>query len=169
MSSAQKVLAVVGFVVVVGAVAAVTLFATRDQNTTPSTANENPSANSSASENQSENSGSGASQFSDFLGPANVRGTVDMQGQQEVSVDIGDYYYDATVLTVSQGTTVTWTNQGNIQHNVVTDESSPDGGELNSELLGNGEAYSYTFDEPGTYYYFCEPHPTSMRGVVIVK
>ena len=29
--------------------------------------------------------------------------------------------------------------------------------------------FSFTFNNPGTYYYLCEVHPTAMKGVVQVQ
>jgi hypothetical protein len=40
-------------------------------------------------------------------------------------------------------------------------------GDWGSGLLAQGEQFSYTFTEPGTYDYFCEPHP-SMQGQIVV-
>jgi plastocyanin len=66
-------------------------------------------------------------------------------------------------ISVPAGTTVTWTNDGDIQHS-----ASSDSGLFDSQLLSSGEAFSFTFDKPGTYSYFCTPHPW-MLGQVIVK
>ena len=38
---------------------------------------------------------------------------------------------------------------------------------LQSGTLDQGDRYSQTFDEPGTYEYFCEFHP-NMKGTVVV-
>lgn len=127
--------------------------------------------NDSSNSSDSSSSTPQISQFSEdinkYLNEAENKGQQDATDQPEVSVDIGDFFYEPTVLTVSKGTTVTWTNQGNIQHNVVSWSGSPNQG-LDSELLGNGETYSYTFEETGDYVYFCEPHPFRMRGIVTV-
>jgi plastocyanin len=58
---------------------------------------------------------------------------------------------------------VTFTNEGDVQHT-----ASSETGLFDSGLLSNGESYSFTFDTPGTYGYFCTPHPW-MLGQVIVK
>jgi len=86
-------------------------------------------------------------------------------------------------LTVSAGTTVTWTFQ-NSGHNVSCkpenwdSASLPDGAEpfasyegTNSfETLPEGETYEHTFDVPGTYEYVCVPHVANgMVATVVVE
>lgn len=95
------------------------------------------------------------------------REVVDATDQDQVGITIGDNYFETTVLRIEQGTTVTWRNQGDARHSVVSDEASAKQG-LGSDLLTNGQEYTYTFDETGLYEYFCEPHPASMKGAVKV-
>jgi LPXTG-motif cell wall-anchored protein len=63
-------------------------------------------------------------------------------------------------LTISSGTKVTWTNNGQQPHNVTGDG-------LKSSTLSNGNTYSFTFNDPGTYNYECTIHPF-MTGSVKV-
>jgi amicyanin len=81
------------------------------------------------------------------------------------SVEIKDYAYSPTTITVKVGTKVTWTNQDTVKHTVTSDPGTP--AVISSELFGKGESFSYTFDKAGTYTYFCEPHPY-MKGTVVV-
>ncbi|AHY46062.1 Copper binding protein, plastocyanin/azurin family [Rubrobacter radiotolerans] len=85
------------------------------------------------------------------------------QAQESVTVSIGDFYFDSAALTVEPGTTVTWTNVGQAPHNVT----STDGGPLASGTLQNGGTYSYTFEEPGSYAYFCSIHPNMVGSVTV--
>lgn len=71
--------------------------------------------------------------------------------------------YSVNVLTVAVGTTVTWTNQDAMMHTVTAADGSFDSG-----FLDGGQTWSYTFDTPGEYEYFCGPHPW-MRAKVIVE
>ncbi len=71
--------------------------------------------------------------------------------------------YSANVLTVPVGTTVTWSNADEQLHTVTAVDGSFDSG-----FFGNGESWSFTFDAPGEYEYFCTPHPW-MRAKVIVE
>ena len=84
---------------------------------------------------------------------------------QVIVVEPGDvisWRYEPATLTVSSGTTVTWVNQGATAVTVT----SPDG-LFDSESIGPGASFSYTFDTPGTFRYFCVPYP-HMKGEIIV-
>lgn len=107
------------------------------------------------------------SKSNDHIRTAIRKQTVDRTNTQKVNISIGDFFYDPTVLTVKNGTTVTWTNNGMVGHDVVTASNSPRQGP-NSKLLQTGETYSFTFDEPGLYLYICSPHSTQMRAVIEV-
>lgn len=81
------------------------------------------------------------------------------------TVNIQDSAYTPANIKVKKGTTVTWTNQDSIRHDIVPDEENDNF--KASELLGQGESYSFTFNEAGTYTYHCSPHPF-MKGSVEV-
>ena len=78
-------------------------------------------------------------------------------------VSIDNFAFNSKEITVKKGTTVTWTNNDSTSHTVTGDSGGP-----SSDLLGNGESYSFTFTAAGTFSYHCEPHP-SMRGRVVVQ
>jgi plastocyanin len=77
--------------------------------------------------------------------------------------DTMSWRYDPASLTVTAGTTVTWVNNGSTAVTVT----SPDG-LFDSDTIAAGASFSYTFDTPGTYRYFCVPYP-HMKGVVVVS
>jgi plastocyanin len=66
-------------------------------------------------------------------------------------------------LQVSVGTTVVWKNNDPLPHTVTAVNRSFDSG-----LIQPGKTYSRTFTKPGTYNFFCTPHPF-MKGVIVVK
>ena len=70
--------------------------------------------------------------------------------------------------TVSVGTTVTWSNDDTAAHTVTSGTTSdgPDG-LFDSSIFMSGTNFEFTFDESGTYDYFCIVHPW-MTGKVIV-
>lgn len=85
--------------------------------------------------------------------------------------------YRPEQLTVDVGTTVTWKQMDPGFHTVTSgkvDQGSagvttePDG-TFASGNLATGDTFTYTFDSPGTYSYFCEIHPATMSGEVIVR
>ncbi|HEV2107516.1 MAG TPA: ferritin-like domain-containing protein [Thermomicrobiales bacterium] len=81
---------------------------------------------------------------------------------ETVVVDIKGFRYRPEMVEVAVGGTVTWTNQEVIVHTATADEGSFDSGDLSK-----GDTFSFTFDEPGEYPYFCEYHD-NMHGVVVV-
>lgn len=83
------------------------------------------------------------------------------------TVNIQDSAYEPANIRVKKGTTVTWTNQDTIRHDIVPDEENPNF--QGSDLLGQGESYSFTFDEVGTYNYHCTPHPFMKGSVEVVE
>lgn len=85
--------------------------------------------------------------------------------QETADVTIQNYAYAPQKITIKAGTTVTWTNQDSVKHDVMADDENDDF--RGSELLGKGQSYSFTFTKPGTYTYFCSPHPY-MKGTVEV-
>ncbi len=87
---------------------------------------------------------------------------IQAQRTNEVTIWGNDFYPMAIIVPV--GTTVTWTNVGFELHTVTTYT------DLFSLDLAFGDSLSYTFNEPGTYAYFCVPHESEdMTGKVIVE
>ena len=85
---------------------------------------------------------------------------------EAAAVTIERSRFEPDELTVSAGTEVTWENLDAFAHTVTSDEESTlafDSGEL-----AQGDTFSQTFDEAGTFEYFCEIHPT-MRSTVVVE
>ena len=70
-------------------------------------------------------------------------------------------------LTISAGTVVRWVNTGTMLHTVTPDGHS----EWNDATLGsNGATFEHTFDTPGTYDYYCQPHQgQGMTGTITVN
>lgn len=79
-------------------------------------------------------------------------------------------------LEVDAGTAVTWRNRDIGAHTVTSGTVEQGGagvtrkpdGTFDSSELAKGETFSHTFDEPGTYRYFCSLHPATMRGEIRV-
>lgn len=71
-------------------------------------------------------------------------------------------------LEVQAGTVVTWTNKSDLVHTVTSGTPDNPDGMFDSGDIEPGETYTYTFNNPGTYDYFCIPHQPSMTGRVIV-
>ena len=77
-------------------------------------------------------------------------------------VDIQFFSFHPGTLTVSVGTTVTWTDKDFLRmHNVIGEGWS-------SDNLVRGDTYSHTFTQAGTYTYKCSHH-FWMKGKIIVQ
>lgn len=103
------------------------------------------------------------------LGLSTVNQAQPVADDQRASADkfqvkIDNFSFQPTTLTVAAGSTVTWVNQDDVPHNVVSSE----GKTLKSPVLDTDQKFSYTFDKPGTYAYFCGIHPR-MTGKVVVQ
>ena len=79
------------------------------------------------------------------------------------AVSIQNFAFAPPNLSVASGTTVTWTNQDDVQHTV----SSDDGHSFNSSAFGQGQTFQFTAGAPGTYTYTCRIHPF-MHGTLTV-
>ena len=77
-------------------------------------------------------------------------------------VTIDNFTFTPPTLTISAGTTVTWTNRDDIPHTVLTEDRR-----IKSGALDTDDAFSFKFDAAGTYNYFCSIHP-KMTGTIVV-
>jgi hypothetical protein len=77
-------------------------------------------------------------------------------------ITLYDNVYSPSILYVSSGMTVRWTNRGK-HHHTITSDWRWESGELKP-----GESFSLTFTQKGTYHYYCRLHSHYMRGKVVV-
>jgi plastocyanin len=87
----------------------------------------------------------------------------DAKPATEVKVKIDNFSFTPSTITVPAGTTVRWTNGDDIPHTVVSNEKT-----FKSKVLDTDQEFTFTFDKPGTYSYFCSIHP-HMTGKVVVQ
>jgi len=90
-----------------------------------------------------------------------------------------EVWYDPPMMFVTVGDTVTWYNDDKEGHTVTSGEGSGRYGWMrdnfgtpddyfDSGRFMPGEYWSYTFEESGTFSYFCTIHPW-MEGVIVVE
>jgi plastocyanin len=92
------------------------------------------------------------------------RSAVSAQEKPDTNVvSIDNFSFAPMELTISPGTSVTWTNKDDVPHTVVSVDHK-----FKSRALDTDEKFSFTFQDPGTYEYFCSVHP-KMVGKIIVK
>ena len=120
-------------------------------------------------------SGSTASGSSASGSPTSAAGSEAAAKPNQVQIKLIAFH--PATLSVTAGTTVTWkqTDPGfhTITSGTVVQGSSgvtpqPDG-KFASGQLATGKTFSHTFIAPGTYPYFCEIHPATMRGTITVR
>src|SRR5215218_9962465 len=75
--------------------------------------------------------------------------------QQPVSIDMltGSYSFEPAEVTIAPGTTVTWITRSG-SHTTTSETGLWDSG----ERLGVGQSFTFTFEAPGEYAYYCSPH-----------
>lgn len=90
------------------------------------------------------------------------------------------FWYSPPVMTIHANDTITWLNSDREVHTVTSGkgvdrgqfsqgkmQGTPDG-YFDSGPFKPRESWSFTFDKPGTFYYFCTIHPW-MNGAVVVS
>ena len=80
-----------------------------------------------------------------------------------IEVAIEGFAFKPAVLNIPVGTTVTWYNSDSVIHTVTSRDKVFDSGSLSG-----GKTFSYTFEQKGTFEYYCIHHPY-MEGKVIVE
>lgn len=117
-------------------------------------------------------SGGGSSSGTNEGDPANA---------EVAEVNIATFQFQPKTLTIPVGTTVRWTNGDGILHTatsgvqtrqgvpgVTKDKAAKPDGTFDLQLDGKGSFKTFTFDEAGTYRYYCSAH-AAMTGRVVVE
>jgi plastocyanin len=77
------------------------------------------------------------------------------------TITILNFAFSPSTLTINKGETVTWINEDSAPHTIKFET-------FNSDTFNKGESYAKTFNEVGSFNYYCSIHP-SMIGTIIVK
>ena len=75
------------------------------------------------------------------------------------------YAFSPASLTVHTGDTVTWMQHDEAPHDATT-TSAP--AAFRSPQLSQGQSWSYTFQQAGTYSYYCSVHPDMRASVTVL-
>jgi plastocyanin len=88
--------------------------------------------------------------------------------QSATPINMNDDTFARTSVQITAGQTVTWMNSSTMVHTVTADDGSFDSGDV-----AVGAPFSYEFDTPGTYAYYCQYHGdvggVGMSGVIVVQ
>jgi amicyanin len=90
-------------------------------------------------------------------------GSIELARAATQTVTISDFAFSPATVTIAAGDTVTWTNTDPVVHTATSTSGAFDSGDI-----AQGDTFSFTFTTPGTYDYFCTPHPT-MTGRIVVQ
>jgi len=82
----------------------------------------------------------------------------------KIVANAGSNSFSPNPVEVKVGETVTWRNDDSGRHTVTSKD-----GVFNSELMGRGQSFSFTFDKAGEYLYSCSPHPNMVGTVVVTE
>ena len=89
-------------------------------------------------------------------------GTKGSSGPGANEVWIQSMAFNPSIITVTAGTTITWTNYDAVNHTVTSDNALFDSGSI-----GTNGAYSHKFPNAGTFTYHCTVHPMMTASVTV--
>lgn len=79
--------------------------------------------------------------------------------------------FSPAYLKVKRGESVAWVNQDSTPHQIASLE--PDNPAVSAfdskETLGQGDSYTFTFEQAGTYNYGDKFEPTKYKGTIVVE
>jgi amicyanin len=96
-----------------------------------------------------------------FLGAAHILAGAAFAENPMVKID--EFAFSPPSLTVKAGMAVTWLNKDDIPHTVASKTRV-----FKSKALDTNDSFSFTFNEAGSYEYFCSLHP-HMTGTIVVE
>ncbi len=127
-------------------------------------------------------SGCGGGATSEPGAAGSATGAAADSGDSTAAIKIQSIAFKPASMKVLSGTEVTWTNNDkDVAHTATSgkpgtravagvskgSDPKPDG-VFDGDLTETGSTFSFTFNEPGTFSYFCEIHP-SMTGEIVVE
>jgi plastocyanin len=81
------------------------------------------------------------------------------------TITIDNFVFTPKKITVPAGTKLVWLNRDDIPHTIVGNVGPK---RFKSPPLDTNDKFAFTFDQPGTYQYFCSIHPM-MTGTITVQ
>jgi plastocyanin len=82
---------------------------------------------------------------------------------ETVTIEIGNYSFAPSDVTIAPGTTVVWVNHDEMVHTIISTDRL-----FGSKGMDTDDRYSFTFDKEGDYGYLCSLHPY-MTGMIKVR
>ncbi len=89
-------------------------------------------------------------------------------GPAPVAVTLAYMSFMPRDVTVPAGCPVVWTNlDGTTLHTVTSGTPETPDGLFDSGEMSNGQRFTFVFETPGAYVYFCSTHPDTMRDATV--
>jgi hypothetical protein len=82
---------------------------------------------------------------------------------RQFDVEINNFAFSPSLLTINVGDTVKWTNKDNVAHTVTAN-----GGAFNSGILSTNSVFLMKFTASGSFDYHCTIHPDMIARIVVV-
>lgn len=83
----------------------------------------------------------------------------------QIAIHYHEIAIEPDTLRVRVGSTIVWTNEDPVEHNVTT-ESGPT--KFTSKNFGEGGTFKVKLTKPGVIHYRCTLHPATMNGTIDV-
>lgn len=96
------------------------------------------------------------------------KASVEIASGSSTNTNCGDQCYKPSSIEVKKGTTITWKNADTAAHTVTSGKDTTADGTFDSGLIAADKTFSFKFEKPGTYDYFCIVHPW-MKATVQVS
>ena len=91
-----------------------------------------------------------------------------MEEARTVTVVMDQFRFKAGTITVQKGWTVEWINKEAPKHTATADNDS-----FNTGSMSQGDRFTLTFNETGTFPYYCRFHGDNggvgMAGTIIIQ
>ena len=141
------------------------------------------SDHSSQSSNVNNDTNNMQANFNNDIISGKYTGNMEKGGQSPKTVDIfikeklDDFTSDQTFefipneAAIDVGTTIKWINNESSVHTVTSNDLKPDNSGIalfDSDYMGKGDSFSYTFTKPGKFEYHDE-NDENLKGIVFVK
>ena len=102
--------------------------------------------------------------------PGSTAGESDSVTESEATVTSEIASFTLEDLTIKAGTTVVWKNLDSASHTATSGASpTPDGSWDTDRLRRDQSAEGITFNEPGTFAYFCTVHPNMTATLTVTQ
>lgn len=89
------------------------------------------------------------------------------EGSSVVGCEENDSCYIPHTLTINSGDTIRWDNPDAAAHTITSVTDMVPDGLFDSGLIVVDASFEYTFEEPGTYDYFCIVHPWMASSIQV--